>query len=222
MSWWSPALMCHVRLHVGVVTGRGRTYCTWVPQEIHASFTVSPNGREWAFCDYQRVCLIWFNPVVRMSLGAAAISGFCFVISEKTAATAINRLCLPGQQVGHARVSDDLRPSVGARRRDNRATHRRGCADFDRCQHCFLWRDDGEHQHSLGRLILFDSFFESGSIKLQRDNIKHFTAVLHGHPEQGDVHSVQSNSPGKKNCIKPLMWPQWHSSSKKNEMHFYV
>lgn len=36
-----------------------------------------------------------------MSLGAAAISGFCFVISEKTAATAINRLCLPGQQVGH-------------------------------------------------------------------------------------------------------------------------
>lgn len=55
-----------------------------------------------------------------------------------------------------------------------------------------------EHQHSLARLILSDSFFESGSIKLHRDNIKHFAAVLHGHPEWDDVCSVQSNSPRKK------------------------
>lgn len=138
-----------------------------------------------------------------MSLGAAAISGFCFVISGKDGGHS-REASVFTRPTGGPHVSADLRPSVGARRRDNRATHRRERADFDGCQHCFLWRDDGEHQHSLGRLILFDSFFESGSIKLQRDNIKHFTAVLHGHPQQDDVRSVQSNSPGEKKRTSSL------------------
>lgn len=50
--------------------------------------------------------------------------------------------------------------------------------------------------------MLFDSFFESGSIKLHGDNIKHFAAVLHRHPEQGEVLSVQSNPQIKKNNVR--------------------
>lgn len=79
MSWRISTLMRHVRLHVGVETEPCRCHCTWASQYIPASFTTSLDGTEWAFCDYQRVCLIWFNPAVRTS--STAISGFCFAIS---------------------------------------------------------------------------------------------------------------------------------------------
>lgn len=58
--------------------------CTWHSLCVHVSFTVSPNIREWAFCDYQRGSLIWFNPTAHTHKhSASAISGFCFVSSDK-------------------------------------------------------------------------------------------------------------------------------------------
>lgn len=77
----------------------------------------------------------------------------------------------------------DLRPSAGARRRDSRAIQTGEYADIDRCHGCFLFRNDGENQYSVVHLILFDSFFESESIKHHRDDMKHFAGVLCAHPE---------------------------------------
>lgn len=199
--------MRHVRLHVGAETEAGPT----VPGP-RSGFTLAlprPFRGEWAFWDYERVCIIWFNPEVRMSLAWQLFLAFALWFPQQSPSPSPPRLCLPDKQVSsdggvfHAAllawyVGDDLRPSVGARRRDSRAAQRRGCTDFDRRRHCFLWRDDGEHQYSLEHLILFDSFFESGSIKLHRDNMKHFAAVLHSHPEQNNVRSFQSNPPKEK------------------------
>lgn len=78
----------------------------------------------------------------------------------------------------------DLRPSAGARRRDSRAMQTGEYANIVRCQGCLLFRNDGENQYSVMHLILFDSLFESESIKHHRDDVKHFAGVLCARPEQ--------------------------------------
>lgn len=81
-------------------------------------------------------------------------------------------------------AADDLRPSAGAARtRDSRATQTGEDADID--GRCFLLRNGGErkkNQYSAMHLILFDSFFESESMKHCGDDMRHFAGVVCAHP----------------------------------------
>lgn len=88
--------MRHVRLHVGAETEAGPT----VPGP-RSGFTLAlprPLRGEWAFWDYERVCIIWFNPEVRMSLAWQLFLAFALWFPQQSPSPSPPRLCLPGEQ----------------------------------------------------------------------------------------------------------------------------